>query len=88
MCKWRLKYEFQNEILVKVWTVKSLVKYPCISPILHQCKEQLFGFLSMLFDLLLMLYTSQDPAKYNMSTWIPAEENVRKHFIGWWGFPT
>ena len=31
MCKWRLKYDDCNEIWTNFWTVKSLVKYPCIN---------------------------------------------------------
>ena len=32
MYKWRLKNDDKNEISTNFWTVKSLIKYPCISP--------------------------------------------------------
>ena len=68
LCKSKLKYDNKNEILTNFQTVKTLCKYPCISSKFTWCKEKLFSFPYMSFVLVLMFYTSQDPAIYNMNT--------------------
>ena len=66
--KWRLKYDDKNENFVNLWTVKSLNKGLASHQFVYHCKQQLFNFLSMSFVLLLMFNTSQEQAKYNIST--------------------
>ena len=74
-------------MLVNIWTVKNLVKYPCISLILHQCKWATIQLSSMLFVLLFMFNTSQDPAN---TTWVHncSRGKCEKAFHWVMGFPT